>query len=267
MILLSFDTEEFDLPREHGVEISLKDGMKVSAEGTCRVLDILRRNGVRATFFCTTNFAENAPEVMQRIVSEGHEVASHGVDHFQPQESDIKQSKQILERITGQEIGGYRHPRMLSVNNDAIEEAGYRYNSSLHPAFIPGRYMHLSEPRTPFYRGRVLEVPTSVSPWFRLPVFWLACHHYPTWLYRKLCLWTLHHDGQFVIYFHPWEFINLRKHPEWNIPYIISRNTGETMEKRLEMLIQTFKNDGVPFATYSEFTLAYEKSHNSSSSL
>ena len=33
MILLSFDTEEFDVPREHGVDFSLEDGMKVSVYG------------------------------------------------------------------------------------------------------------------------------------------------------------------------------------------------------------------------------------------
>ena len=62
MILLSFDTEEFDVPREHGVDFSLEEGMKVSVEGTNRILDVLKQNGVKATFFCTGNFAEHAPE-------------------------------------------------------------------------------------------------------------------------------------------------------------------------------------------------------------
>ena len=56
--MLSFDTEEFDVPREHGVDISLEEGMRVSVEGTTRILDCLKSNGVRATFFCTGNFAE-----------------------------------------------------------------------------------------------------------------------------------------------------------------------------------------------------------------
>ena len=37
MILLSFDTEEFDVPREHGVDFSLEEGMRVSVEGTTRM--------------------------------------------------------------------------------------------------------------------------------------------------------------------------------------------------------------------------------------
>lgn len=51
MILLSFDTEEFDVPREHGVDFSLEQGMAVSKVGTNRILDVLKQNGVRATFF------------------------------------------------------------------------------------------------------------------------------------------------------------------------------------------------------------------------
>ena len=74
MILLSFDTEEFDVPREHGVDFPLDEAMKVSVYGTNRILDCLKKNGVKATFFCTSNFAENAPEVMRRIMDEGHEV-------------------------------------------------------------------------------------------------------------------------------------------------------------------------------------------------
>lgn len=99
MILLSFDTEEFDVPREHGVDFPLDEAMKVSVYGTNRILDCLKNNGVKATFFCTSNFAENAPEVMRRIMDEGHEVAAHGCDHWQPQASDVSRSKEILNAL------------------------------------------------------------------------------------------------------------------------------------------------------------------------
>ena len=159
MILLSFDTEEFDVPREHGVDFPLDEAMKVSVYGTNRILDCLKNNGVKATFFCTSNFAENAPEVMRRIMDEGHEVAAHGCDHWQPQASDVSRSKEILERLTGRTIQGYRQPRMFPVSDTELERMGYVYNSSLNPAFIPGRYMHLSEPRTCFMTGKLLQIP------------------------------------------------------------------------------------------------------------
>ena len=46
MILLSFDTEEFDVPREHGVDFPLDKAMEVSVYGTNKILDCLKKNGV-----------------------------------------------------------------------------------------------------------------------------------------------------------------------------------------------------------------------------
>lgn len=253
MILLSFDTEEFDVPREHGVDFSLADGMKVSAEGTRRILDLLKSNGVRATFFCTGNFAEQAPEVIARIRDEGHEVACHGVDHWRPKQDDVFRSKEIVERVSGVKALGYRQPRMFPVSDEAIEQADFLYNSSLNPAFIPGRYMHLTTPRTWFMRGPVMEIPASVSPHLRIPLFWLSLHNFPEWLYRRLVRRVLRHDGYFVTYFHPWEFYDLKQHPEFKMPYIIRKNSGDALIQRLDRFIKAMKEDGRTFITYKEF--------------
>lgn len=253
MILLSFDTEEFDVPREHGVDFTLEEGMKVSKAGTNTILDVLKANNVRATFFCTGNFAENAPEVMRRIMDEGHEVACHGVDHWQPKASDFRISKEIVERVTGRTVAGYRQPRMFKVDDEEIERAGYRYNSSLNPAFIPGRYMHLRSPRTWFWKGGVMQIPASVTPWLRFPLFWLALHNLPQGLYNRLALRTYRHDGYFVTYFHPWEFYELREHPEFKMPFIIRNHSGRAMASRLDALIKMFLSRGACFGTFSEF--------------
>ncbi|MFP5133050.1 polysaccharide deacetylase family protein [Bacteroides salyersiae] len=260
MILLSFDTEEFDVPREHGVDYPLDEAMKVSVYGTNRILDCLLRNDVKATFFCTTNFAENAPEVMKRIIDEGHEIAAHGCDHWNPKPEDVARSKQVLEKLTACTIYGYRQPRMFPVSESEIARQGYLYNSSLNPAFIPGRYMHLTEPRTCFMKEGVLQIPASVTPWLRFPLFWLSCHNLPAGLYRWLCRRTLRHDGYFVTYFHPWEFYPLGEHPELKMPFIIRNHSGKGMEKRLNDLICYFKLTGEKFVTYSEF--AREKRQN-----
>ena len=143
MILLSFDIEEFDVPKEHQVDISLEEQIRVSSEGTSRILDCLKRNQVKATFFCTANFALHAPEIIRRIQMEGHEIASHGFYHWTFNIEDLKKSKEQLEEMTGLKVFGYRQARMMPVSEKAIYEAGYTYNSSLNPTFIPGRYMRL----------------------------------------------------------------------------------------------------------------------------
>lgn len=253
MILLSFDTEEFDGPREHGVEYSLEEGMKVSVEGTNRILDVLKANDVRSTFFCTGNFAENAPDTMQRIIKEGHEIACHGVDHFEPKETDFRKSKEIIENITGLTVTGYRQPRMFPTIESEIKKAGYRYNSSINPAFIPGRYMNLSTPRTWFMKDGVMQIPSSVTPKLRFPLFWLSLHNLPQGVYHRMVRGVLKHDGYFVTYFHPWEFYELKEHPEFKMPYIIKKNSGKDMVKRLDNLIKMLKGENHKFITYDEF--------------
>ena len=254
MILLSFDTEEFDVPREHGVDFSLEEGMKVSVEGTNRILDILRKNEVKATFFCTGNFVQHAPDVVRRIMDEGHEVACHGVDHWEPKDTDFARSKEIVESIIGRKVYGYRQPRMFPVVESEIKRVGYLYNSSLNPAFIPGRYMHLTEPRTYFMKDGVLQIPASVTPWFRFPLFWLSLHNLPWTWYKVLANWTLRHDGYCVTYFHPWEFYDLKEHPEFKMPFIIRNHSGREMADRLDRLIAQFRRHHYEFITYTDFT-------------
>ena len=134
-------------------------------------------------------------------------MACHGVDHWQPKPEDVFRSKEIIEEVTGLKVEGYRQPRMFPVSEDDIEKAGYLYNSSLNPAFIPGRYMHLTTPRTWFMQGKVMQIPASVSPHLRIPLFWLSLHNFPEWFYLRLVRQVLRHDGYFVTYFHPWEFM------------------------------------------------------------
>ena len=259
MIALSFDTEEFDVPREHGVEWdTLHEGMEISAFGTNRILDCLKECGIKGTFFCTTNFAQNAPDVMKRIISEGHEVAAHGCDHWTPQPEDPARCKPMHETQTGITIRGYRQPRMFPLNLDLLKESGYIYNASLNPCFIPGRYMHLSTPRTCFIeKNGIIQIPASVSPLLRIPMFWLALHNFPLWYYKRLARRILKHDGYFNTYFHPWEFYPLSEHPELKMPFIIRHNSGDRMSERLKEVILYLKKQGAEFCTYSELANHY----------
>lgn len=254
MILLSFDTEEFDVPIEHGVEYdSVKQGMVVSRYGINKILDVLDKHNICATFFCTTNFAENAPDEMQRIINGGHEIASHGCNHIDPKPEDSLKCKQYLEAQFGVRVTGWRQPRMFPVDINRLKEEGYTYNASLNPAFIPGRYMHLNMPRTWFKEDGVMQIPASVSPWLRIPMFWLSLHNFPLWMYKALLGRILKHDGYFNTYFHPWEFYPLGEHPEFKLPFIINRNAGANMQKRLDNVITHFLKQGETFTTYSAF--------------
>jgi peptidoglycan/xylan/chitin deacetylase (PgdA/CDA1 family) len=252
VVLISFDVEEFDLPREHGAKISLEEGVKVSAEGLERILKMLKRLRVKATFFITGNFANERPDLVLKIRDAGHEVACHGVDHFKPKKTDVLESKKIVERVAGVKVTGYRQPRMFKISYRDLKKCGYKYDSSVNPAFIPGRYNHLNVPRTPFVKKGIVEVPTSVFSLMRVPLFWLALHLFPLSLYVDGAKMSLKKTGYFATYFHPWEFaeaLNCYK----KVPPYIKYNSGKRLVKRLEKVVLILKKSGYKFTTYEKY--------------
>ena len=64
---------------------------------------------------------------------------------------------------------------------------------------------------------------------------------------------VLNHDGYFVTYFHPWEFFELKEHPEFKMPFIIRNHSGQQMLQRLDSLIKMLKKRQDEFVTYTEF--------------
>lgn len=257
-ILLSFDVEEFDLPREHGGEISLEEGVKVSTGGLEKILKLLKKRNVKATFFVTGNFARINPKMVLEILKNEHELACHGVDHFEPKKGDILKSKKILEKIAGVKVHGYRQPRMFEISYEDLKENGYKYDSSVNPAFIPGRYNHFDVPRKPFLKNGVLEIPTSVATSARVPLFWLSLHLFPKKLYLKFAKMAAKKTGYFATYFHPWEFADELKTYK-TVPTYIKKNSGDKLVERLDFLIVNLKKHGYEFETYLDFCLSLDK--------
>lgn len=189
---------------------------------TNRVLDLFADHRVRGTFFVLGWIAERHPELVHRIVREGHELASHGYDHTRVHQftadqfrSDVTRTKQILEDIGGVKVQGYRAPS-YSINGrnlwalDVLQETGHVYSSSIYP-IRHDLYGMPEAPRFPF-RFRpdgILEVPvTTVSLAGRN----LPCGGggYFRLLPYPLFRWALQRvndrDGRSgLFYFHPWE--------------------------------------------------------------
>lgn len=252
MILLSFDIEEFDMPFEYNKEISFEEQMQISIQGTNAILDLLDKHNIKATFFSTATFAINAEAVMKRIVDGGHEIASHSYYHSNFEVKHLKESKDKLEELTNTKVVGYRMPRMYPVDEKEVFKAGYLYNSSINPTFLPGRYNHFDKPRTYFKQEGVWQIPASVSPIVRFPLFWLSFHNLPLWLYQFLAKITLKKDGYLNIYFHPWEFTDLNKPEKFNFPKYVSKNSGNEMIERFDKLITWMKEKRHTFGTFKQ---------------
>lgn len=251
MIFLSFDIEEFDTPLPYSKTLSFEEQMSISILGTERILNALKEKNVVATFFCTATFAINAPQLILRMVEEGHEVASHGYYHATFENADLKRSKEVLMELSGQPITGFRMANMRHVDAKEIKAAGYEYNSSLNPTFLPGKYNNLDKPRRLFTEDGLCQIPASVTPWLRVPLFWLAMHNFPMCVYNFLCNLAVKKDGYLNVYFHPWEFADLHA-PEVKLPSYIVRNSGEDLVSRLNLLIEYFKKRKIPFGTLNQ---------------
>jgi len=259
MIFLSFDIEEFDNPLPYSQTLSFEQQMSISKIGTIRILDLLLQKKVTATFFCTANFALNATNLIQRMVSEGHEVASHGYYHATFGIKDLLKSKEALERLTGTPVYGFRMPNMMPVDASSVIEAGYQYNSSLNPTFLPGKYNNLNKPRRIFYESSLCQVPASVSSILRIPLFWLSLHNFPLRIYKQMCIGAIKKDGYLNVYYHPWEFADLSA-PGIKLPSYIVRNSGHTLVTRLSDVIDHFKKKGLKFGTLKQCLVLFPES-------
>ncbi|BCT69133.1 XrtA system polysaccharide deacetylase [Nitrosospira sp. NRS527] len=188
-----------------------------------RILALLDEDRTKATFFTLGWIADRYPAMVKRIVASGHELASHGWGHYRvsdqkPHEfrNDIIQSKAILEDIGGQAVLGYRAPSFsIGSHNqwalDLLEEAGYRYSSSIYP-IKHDHYGMPDAPRFAYYpRGnnRLLELPITTMRLFKRNIPAGGGGYFRLWPYpvSRWFLQRLNHleHQSAIFYFHPWE--------------------------------------------------------------
>jgi polysaccharide deacetylase family protein (PEP-CTERM system associated) len=232
-------------------------------KNTHRILDMFSEKDAKATFFTLGWIAEKHPQLVKRIISEGHELASHGWSHVRvinqsPEEfrEDVIKTKHYLEDISGQKIKGYRAASYsIGATNlwalDILEETGHIYSSSIYP-IRHDLYGMPEAPRFPFYPNDsegLLEIPITT--------FELADRRYPCggggffrllpYVISKSALKRVNKNDKqsCVFYFHPWEIdpdqpklkgINAKT----RFRHYLNLNR---MEKRLECLLGDFQWD------------------------
>lgn len=239
-VFLTFDLEEFDLPLEYGQAISLEKQLEVGKEGLLKVLKVLERQNVPATFFCTAVFAQAYPLLIKEI-AQTHEIASHGWSHSVFNTADISASKQCLEEISGKVVQGFRMARLAAFDKKELVVSNYLYDSTLNPTWLPGRYNNFRSGRSPFLHDKLLVLPASVFGWFRFPLFWLSFKNIPFKLFSLFAVRELKKRKYLSLYFHPWEFSQLA---QFKIPTYLKKEDGDKLTKKLERLIAALKQVG-----------------------
>ena len=169
-----------------------------------RILDVLDRADVRATFFVIARDAERLAPLWRDVAARGHEIASHSLTHPLPfavlgadaLRHELRESRERLEAVVGRPVVGFRAPGW-DVDADTIEAiaaTGYRYDASVMPSpvYLAGdllrRLLARGEaqgtgflraarrafsPRRPHRTGcahTLWEFPVATSPLVRLPL-------------------------------------------------------------------------------------------------
>lgn len=126
----------FTYAQEKRIYLTFDDGPSTVVTG--RVLDILKRENVRATFFIVSDRAHGREETLRRIVREGHTVGVHSTTHdyasiYASDEAllaDVNECAQLIRRVTGVVAHVYRFPGGGSAHRERqtrlLQERGYR---------------------------------------------------------------------------------------------------------------------------------------------
>ena len=253
-IILTFDLEEFDLPLEYNCPISEKLQFEVTSQGLLKLMTILKVHNIKSTFFVTGNYCDKNKLIVKQL-SEIHEIGSHGYYHSNFDDEFLLRSKEILETVTGKRVRGFRMPLLKKIDHNLLNQAGYEFDSSINPTFLPGRYNNFRIPRTPYKIGNteITEFPSSVSPAIRFPLFWLSFKNIPFPLYKYFCKKTIKKDRYLHLYFHPWEFADLS---QFKIPGYIRNPNSNCYVHKFEKLLNFLKKQG-DFVTVTDFLSTY----------
>ncbi|MEW6063421.1 MAG: polysaccharide deacetylase family protein [Nanoarchaeota archaeon] len=252
-ILLTFDVEEFDYPGEKGIGISDNEMYKISYKGLVNILRLLGKHKLKATFFVTASFAKRYPKLIKNMARK-HEIASHGYIHkheynnMSEKEAGLylKKSKEILEKITKKKIYGFRAPRFSRPDIFAIKESKFKYDSSINPTYIPGKYNNFFSKRKLHKENGLVIIPASVTPLIRLPLFWIAFRNLGLG-YGKLCTKLCFLMDDYVnLLFHPWEFVDVSKLKKLGLAV---RGTGNRLVSILDDYIIWAKRNKYKFNT------------------
>ena len=134
-------------PDDANTCVSTMSGMRYGPEvGVPRICDLFESYGLKVSFFVPDWCAEEHPQVIERMIEGGHEIAHHGYMHESPSRNTrdretywTVRALDSLEHLTGKRPVGYRAPLYdYSQHTTAIlAELGFRYESSLMGDDLP----------------------------------------------------------------------------------------------------------------------------------
>lgn len=143
MNLLGIDFEDWFHPEL--IQKVLTDGKRKPTviKGIDKIIDWLNHHDTYATFFVVGELLESEPELLDKIIENGHEIGFHTMHHTRLDTNGFKEKFldeiKVFEKLTHKKSKGFRAPT-FSLNESSswlikiLEENNYQYDSSVVPA-------------------------------------------------------------------------------------------------------------------------------------
>ena len=214
-------------------------GFRGVEEGLPKLLHLLERLGIRATFFTTGEVAQKYPEAVRALLAGGHELGCHGMTHTaftamnrEEARGEIVASAAILREFAP--VTSFRAPYLKFPDSylPLLEEAGFALDSS-HAKYKKAYY----DSRRARMRTTLTRIPASLtSSALRIPR-----------LLREAYVRAV--SKPVVLFVHPWEFVDLRRE---QLRYDCRFRTGDVAIECVGDVLEGMKQRGAEFLTMRE---------------
>lgn len=122
-----FKVVRFGKPKTKQVALTFDDGP--SSAYTPKILDILKENHIKASFFIVGENAQMRPDLVERIYKEGHEIGNHTYSHpnvaavspFQTK-MELNLNQRLFQEVTGHSMTMFRPPYVANAEPSLPEE-------------------------------------------------------------------------------------------------------------------------------------------------
>lgn len=215
----------------HGIELPVDSWSKYERRleiGLNKILKLLSKQQVKATFFILGWVAENYPNLIKKIAKQGHELASHGYSHTKVYQlapaqfkEEVSRTKKIIEDLTGDELLAYRAPFFSITKKSSwalhiLAETGHEVDASL-TGVKTWRYGVENCPSKifQFKNCGLIEFPVSTFSFFKRK--WaIGGAYFRLFPYKFTQSKIEHHlkkkSDYAMFYIHPWEYDE--RHPK-----------------------------------------------------
>ena len=185
MNLLGIDFEDWFHPELVKKHLKQESHQPKIVNGIDKILDWLRKNDTFATFFVVGELLEFKPELLDKIIENGHEIGFHTMNHTRLDSQNFKEkfSDELnrFSELTENKSKGFRAPSFSFSNStswaiDILESHGYVYDSSVVP--VKTRLYGIKNAQTSPYKvsskspskndpqGKIVEFPLLTTKFF-----------------------------------------------------------------------------------------------------